>query len=129
MKLTELKAIIDREVEDLAEWKWKEDAIEVGVIIASPGIGATPAVKVRSAGRGIDWDDGVFLIGTTEPLVVKSKKEKAFDLAVDLLWFLATKPTKRETYEIRMAKSSLKHAGYSEEDFKRLRNIFHKEPL
>lgn len=73
MKLSELKAIID------CTLKHNPTAADCEVTIpisGEGGIGARPSVKVRSAGKGIDWDGWQFMILGEVPLYKKPQKMK-----------------------------------------------------
>lgn len=66
MKLQELKLIIDCYAE---QSRFLDN--EVMVYIKVPNsIGATPAVKVNHAQAGFDWNNGRFLIGCEQELMV-----------------------------------------------------------
>jgi hypothetical protein len=53
------------------------DTKEVTIIVSKPGsIGATPHVKIRDAGIGIDWDGHMFMLYPEKPLIVKREEEK-----------------------------------------------------
>ena len=65
MKLSELKRIVD-----LHRRGVDHDDPEVVVKIKLPysTVGGSPFVKVKTMGRGIDWDNGKFFIYTEEDL-------------------------------------------------------------
>jgi hypothetical protein len=106
----------------------RKDDYTLRVKIAKPSIGSIATDDVTYVGFGFDWEQGSLLISTENRLVPKSKKEDAYDIAHELLMYLATKPTKRDTYEIRNAKQCLLKAGYTEEDFVKYRHLFHEVP-
>jgi len=73
MKLSELKQMIDNTL------KYNPTAADCEVTIpisGEGGIGARPSVKVRSAGKGIDWDSWQFMLHAEVPLYKKPPKER-----------------------------------------------------
>lgn len=61
MKVRDLLARINREVELRPGREGKILDAEVTIIVSRPGaVGPTPCVFVRAAGMGIDWDHGRF---------------------------------------------------------------------
>jgi len=71
MKLSELKRIVDH----YREWESYHGDPEVVVEITTSGsVGGTPAVNVKWAGVGIDWDENKFLIHTEEPVMKVNQK-------------------------------------------------------
>lgn len=73
MKLGELKVIIDETLKCTLTAADCEVTIPVS---GERGIGAHPNVKVRSAGRGIDWDSWQFISYPEVPAYRKSPKSK-----------------------------------------------------
>lgn len=73
MKLIELKRTIDKTL----EYTPTAADCEVTIPISGEGgIGAHPSVKVRSAGKGIDWDGWQFMLHAEVPLYKKPQKNK-----------------------------------------------------
>lgn len=63
----------------------RHDDDEVLVEVVRRGaVGGTPAVKVKSANRGFDWDNGRFIIHTEVPLKEISLDEKR-DINIDTI--------------------------------------------
>lgn len=87
------------------------DDLDVVIPISSPGVGGRPNVGISFLAEGADWDSGKLFLLPAKKLVVKTDKEAAFDAAVEFLMWLATKPTKRLTYEITTARNILDGAG------------------
>lgn len=125
MLLTDLAKLINGVIERGAAYRTNE--MKVVVALASPSIGFCASTPVKHAHAGFDWDSGSFILTTEDRVVKKTQHEDAFDAASDLLMYLATKPSKRESYETRMAKSILKRTGYTEEQFDKYRHLFHEE--
>lgn len=123
MKIKDLKDILSRHNGPY------DDEREVVILISKPSIGPRATTPVKSISFGFDWENGLALIRAEETLVPKSKKEELYDLSHGLLMYIATKPNKKETYEIREAKRALEKAGYTEEDFKKYRRLYHNEKL
>lgn len=72
MNLTELHNLIGRYL----SLKPQCGDTSVAVIVERPGsIGPTPATPVVSASVGIDWDNGSFLIKTSDPLTLLSPED------------------------------------------------------
>lgn len=103
------------------------DSDEVCVVLSIPSVGPVATSGISSAQVGRDWNKGTFLLVPTEPLSNRTSMEQAFDLAQDLLFFLATKPAKRDSYESRTAKRILLKTGYKDTDFEKFRSFYHKD--
>lgn len=97
---------------------------EVVIPIAKDEIGGIPFTEVTRIVNGIDWDRGKLFFETKEPLVIKTDKESVYDMAVEFMMWLATKPNKRETYEIREAKRILDRAGV---EYMKHRKFLHRD--
>lgn len=123
MKLLELQKLLNDFIERTPDY-----ARDLNVVIKlnSPSIGGSATTSVRGITRGIDWDRGNFFIHAKDPVVVKTKHESAFDAARDLLMYLATKPSKRKSYETSTAQDILKRVGYTEEEFIKYSKFFHR---
>jgi hypothetical protein len=119
MKVKDLKAL-------LASTSDEDGELEVIVRLALPSMGSVAADKVTAAHFGFDWDRDLIL-DTESPLVPKSENQAIFENAYDLLMWLATNPAKHESYEIRRAKQILSSYGKTQEDFERLRHLFHRK--
>jgi hypothetical protein len=118
--------MIVKHLKDFLNGEDRFDERQVLVRLTKPSMGPVSSDVIQSAWFGFDWDRDLIL-EPTQPLVVKSEKESAFDIAYDLLFYIATKPLKTETYEVRQAKRILKSIGKTDEDFNKLRHLFHKE--
>lgn len=66
MKLSELKAIIDRSVEHMREGDDKE--VMIAVKLPYTTVGSIPMVPVKYANRGFDWEQGKFILTPEENL-------------------------------------------------------------
>ena len=66
MKLSELKAIIDRSVERMREGDDKE--VMIAVKLPYTTVGAIPMVPVKYANSGFDWEQGKFIFTPEENL-------------------------------------------------------------
>ena len=66
MKLSELKAIIDRSVEHMREGEDKE--VMIAVKLPYTTVGAIPMVPVKYANSGFDWEQGKFIFTPEENL-------------------------------------------------------------
>jgi len=100
-----------------------EDDREVLIELALPSMGPKASCRVKYAGFGIDWDRD-FLITAEKPLVPKTDLQKLWEDARDLIMYLATKPVKRPSYEIREARRMLDHYNI---EYKAYAHLFHKE--
>lgn len=121
MKLSELKTKIDSFFE-----RNSQSDLDVVLVLKSPSIGGSATVEIDCVNFGFDWDMGLLLLKTKQPVVLKTNKEEAFDAAQELLMELATKPGKRAAYR-EEAQEILKHSGYTEEQFLKYRKFFHGE--
>jgi hypothetical protein len=119
MTVGELKAILSRVDE-------RRDSEPVSVLLALPSIGPRAHSHVKHAAMGHDWDRGLLLTAETS-LVPKNDKQSIFESAYEFLLWLATKPVKKESYEVRTAKRIVGKYGVTEERLGELRNIFHRE--
>lgn len=97
---------------------------EVTIRLTKPSMGPIAQAQVKDAFVGIDWEHGKVIIQPAIPLVPKSDNEQIFDWARDLIMWLATKPVKKESYEVRAAR---KIAAKMYPDFMKYQNIFHRE--
>lgn len=66
MKLRELKALIDRQVEYMSSYEDPE--VVIGIKMPYTTVGASPTVKVKTAQMGFDWDSGKFMLYPEEDL-------------------------------------------------------------
>lgn len=101
------------------------DDEEISVLLALPSIGPRAHTKIKHASFGSDWDKGLQFTTETR-LVPKTEKQDIYEAAYDLLFWLATKPQKKETYEVRTAKRILLKYGRTQEDLDKLRPLFHE---
>lgn len=121
MKLKELKAVLNALGDRYDDW-------DLVIPLAQPSVGAVATCRVRSIGMGFDWEHGMAMLHPEGRLTEKTKPQDVYDGALDLLLWLATKPTKRESYEMRRAKRILLRAGYAEEDIKQYQKYLHQGP-
>lgn len=77
MKLTELKNIVDRVLENNAQYGGGREIEAVIVVQTARSIGGTPCVGVKSAPAGFDWDNGKLLIHPEKDLRVIEADELA----------------------------------------------------
>jgi len=78
MKLKDLKNLLNN-------MSSRHDDDDVLVEVTRKGaVGGTPAVKVRSANSGFDWDNGRFIIRTEVPLKEITLEEKR-DINIDTI--------------------------------------------
>jgi hypothetical protein len=120
MKVRELKEILNR-YNDTDSFLDNDVVVKLDV----PSYGSSITSKVKSIRRGFDWDRDL-IIYTEDSVVVKSENEELFDRSRDLILFLATKPLKKDTYEIRRAKDLVKLMNISDEEFLKIRKLLHK---
>lgn len=80
MKVQELKEILNSTS--------RHDDDELAIKISSPSIGRQAVNHLRSVSFGFDWDKGTTILYPEDGLVIKSDKEKLWDAAYDLLYFL-----------------------------------------
>lgn len=66
MKLSELKALVDRAVETSRDYEDHE--VVVAVKLPYTTVGAIPMIAVKSVNKGFDWENGKFIIRTEEEL-------------------------------------------------------------
>jgi hypothetical protein len=117
MKVKELLPLLTHEEDDIV------------VILGSPSIGPRAMTDVTDAHHGFDWERGKLILKTKETVTVKTKEESVYYEAHELMMYLATKPVKRESYEILSARRILKRCGYTDADFEKYRKFFHKENI
>ena len=115
-----------KELKELLNHSDRHDDDDLVIGLAMPSVAYRACSGVKSVGFGIDWDRGRVFIEPELRLSEKTLPEDAYHMSSDLLMYLATKPSKRESYETRTAKSILLRAGYKEEDFEKYRDLFHK---
>lgn len=120
MKVKELKELIDRQ---LAMHPSRGEC-EVVVTLAMPSMGPVASTYISSAYFGIDWDGNHLLVNPKFPLSLKTDNESIFDMARDLLGYLATKPSKRQSYETRTALKIFERLKY---DIMKYQHIFHHD--
>lgn len=107
MKIGDLRKILN----DYASRDPDFDKNDIRIPISKPSVAHKATVNVGGIYVGFDWDQGVVFIAPAIDLVPLTEKEHAFDMAIEFLMWLATKPNKNETYEIRQAKAILDNAG------------------
>lgn len=117
MKVKELKNI-------LREEDPRYDEEDVKVVLDLPSFGPRATTKVKYASFGFDWDKGL-LITAEASLVPKNNKQEIYEQAKDLLFYIATKPTKKHGYEQREAIRILKKNGLTDEKLASYQSIFH----
>lgn len=119
MKIKELKAVLNSIGDRYDDW-------DLAIPLSKPSIGAIATCKVRSISFGFDWEHGKALINPEGRLNEKTKPEDVYHDASEFLLWLATKPIKRETYEMREAKRILLRAGHTEEDLCKYQRYLHE---
>lgn len=118
MRLLHLKEIIDRQVER------RPDA-QVRILLSIPSIGPAPTCEVEQANLGMDWDADSFILRPELRLVQKTQDQDLWEQARNLLYWLASKPSQRPSYEIRQARKILARNGVTEGQLESLRRSFH----
>jgi hypothetical protein len=104
MKLSELKAIIDRKVQFM---KYDQDVV-ISTKLPYSTVGAMPTVPVRLVANGFDWENGKFIIFPEEELTPSNRdfatqmKKMQEDLGVTKL------ENRRLKSEIKKLKEQLK---------------------
>jgi len=125
MKVKELYDSLKRRIEGIPDcYKEQELNKEVVVEIAKPSVGPRASVKAKYAGFGMDWEANRFAITPEVALTLKSEKEEIWDMAKDLIMWIATKPVKKDSYEIRTAKRILDKNGT---EYMKYQKILHGE--
>lgn len=104
----------------------RHDGELVSVLLDLPSIGPRAYSKIIDGSIGFDWDKGL-QFKTEHKLVPKNEKQSIYELAFDLLCWIATKPVKKESYEIRTAKRILLKYGYTQEKLDSYQKICHPE--
>ena len=66
MKLSELKALIERHTQFMRAYEDPEVVIKIKMPYST--VGASPSVKVKDVQMGFDWDAGKFILTPEEPL-------------------------------------------------------------
>lgn len=66
MKLTELKRIIDVQVESM--YNYEDPTVMVAIKLPYATMGALPMVEIKSAHMGFDWESGKFILHPVESL-------------------------------------------------------------
>ena len=86
MKLSELKALVDRAVETSRDYEDHE--VVVAVKLPYTTVGAIPMVAVKSVNKGFDWENGKFIIRTEEELTPADRDfaEQMRKMQDDLGW-------------------------------------------
>jgi hypothetical protein len=120
MKISELKRIIDSH----QALHPGEDDMEVVVLLDMFSAGPRAGTKVVSACRGIDWDSGRLLLKCEHPISIKTENESIFQMGRDLLGWIATKPTKKQSYEQSTALKVFERLNY---DIMKYQKIFHHD--
>lgn len=118
MNVQDLKSILEYNYE-------KRKQLEVLVKIAEPSVGPSATSPVSVAYFGIDWDRDLLIV-PTEQLSRKTEHQSVFESALDLLMYIATKPVKNESYEVRTAKRILSKYGRTDEYLEKYRHIYHR---
>lgn len=103
MNVKELREALDKSLNDNAQ---------VVVELSSPSIGVKGHCGIILAYSGFDWNNQLFFLQASEPLVIKSEKEAVFDLAFDLILELSKEKTytDKPTNRAKMAQRILKLA-------------------
>jgi hypothetical protein len=116
-----------KKIKEILNYTDQHDDDDLVIALAMPSMGPSAKSQVTGVSFGFDWDMGSTFITPERKLSEKTIPEDTYQMASDLLMYLATKPSKRESYETRRAKAILLRAGYKEEDFEKYRTFFHKE--
>lgn len=97
----------------------RDDATVV-IALSSPSMGPIAHTQVRHGHYGFDWERGMFVLTPTQDLVVKSDKEKVWDMAFDHIYMLAQRKSCKGnlTSKARWAREVLTRAGCSLEHLK-----------
>lgn len=119
MKVKELKSLLRDE-----DTRYDEE--EVSVLLDLPSFGPRAFSKVKYASFGFDWDKGLQFT-CEHNLVPKNNKQEIYEQARDLLFYMATKPTKKHGYEQREAIRILKKNGLTDEKLASYQSIFHPQ--
>lgn len=114
MKVKDLKEIL----------KTIDDESDVKVLLNEPSIGGVAYSEVTGSFVGFDWDSGLYLI-TKDSITSKPKSQDLLEEAHSLLMYLAT--ADKNTYACRRAKIMLIKHGYSEEDLKKYKHLYHQK--
>lgn len=111
MKLLELYRTLDDAVKRHERFIHRLDH-NVMIKTSSPSMGFSSAVEVANAYFGIDWDSGRFFIQPSKSLVIKSEKEKVWDMAFDHIYTMSLQlsPKGNPTSAAKWAKEVLRRA-------------------
>lgn len=123
MTVKELRDVLN---DDFKRNEGRNDAEEISVILALPSMGPRAHSKVKWAGFGFDWDRGL-QFETEARLVPKSEKQDIWEAGYELLSYIATKPAKKQSYEIRTAERIFRKYGRDDEWFAMVRRVMHKD--
>lgn len=88
MRFEELRHMMNAHAK-MREGKEHQLDMEVSIALSSPSIGPRAKDSVRAASFGFDWDAGHFILHPTSQLVIKSEREKVWDLAFDHIYTLS----------------------------------------
>jgi hypothetical protein len=118
-----------KELKDALNYSTDHDDDDLMIRLQMPSIGPVAMSAISGSYFGFDWEHGKVILQPERRLSEKTKEEDVYDMAKDLIMYLATKPSpsKRWKYETDQAKKILLRAGYTEEQLVRYANIFHKE--
>lgn len=96
------------------EWRDEVGDYDLMVAIAKPSVGQRAMDKVTDIQIGLDWEAQKVILRTEKNLVPKSQKENVWDMALDLIYWLAYEKGngRSQTYESRQARRILETAGY-----------------
>ena len=122
MTIKELYRILETHIK--TKPKYCLESIKVRIPIAKHSIGPKASVEVTNAWCGFDWNSDSFFVAPEKDLTPKSENEEIWDDARELLMFIATKPVKKVTYEVRQARRIFERLNI---DYMQYQSIFHKE--
>ena len=97
---------------------------DIVIPISKPSMGPRACVGIESVTIGFDWDSGKIFFHPGESLVVKTENEEIWDMARDLIMWIATKKVKNKGYEQRNAISILERLKI---DFMKYQDVLHHE--
>lgn len=118
-----------KELKDALNHSADHDDDDLMISLSMPSIGPIAMSAIKGASFGFDWENGKVILQPERRLSEKTKEEDVYDMAKDLIMYLATKPSpsKRWKYETDQARKILLRAGYTEEQLNKYAGIFHKE--
>ena len=89
MKFLELREFVNTFYERMKDRKYEIEDLTIRIAISSPSMGPSATVEVAGLSLGFDWDRGTMFIDPSKPLVVKTMKQKVWDMAHDHIYRLS----------------------------------------